>query len=199
MSVVYRHIRRDKNKPFYIGIGDEESRAYEKKGRTRVWKNIAKKGYEVEILFEDLTWEEACQKEREFIALYGRRDLGLGTLVNLTDGGEGTLGYKHTEETKEKCRTAASGKNNAMFGKTRPDHSENMKGDKNPCYGRVGNKHPMYNKPGYWKGKSRSDKAKRVLYKGIEYESQTALAKHLGVSKALVTKMVKKEIVKQLN
>lgn len=199
LPVVYRHIREDKNEPFYIGIGEEESRAYDKKCRTQVWKNIAKKGYEVEILFNDLSWEEACQKEGEFIALYGRRDLGRGPLVNLTDGGEGTLGYHHTDEAKEKCRIAASGENNAMWGNERPDHSQKMQGEGNPCYGRVGEKHPMFGKPGYWKGKNRPDKAKRVLYNGLEFESQTALAKYLNVSKALVTKMVKKEIVKQLN
>ena len=28
MAVVYRHIRLDKNEPFYIGIGEKENRAY---------------------------------------------------------------------------------------------------------------------------------------------------------------------------
>ena len=46
MAVVYRHIRLDKNVPFYIGIGDSINRAYNKINRTKIWKNIAKKGYE---------------------------------------------------------------------------------------------------------------------------------------------------------
>lgn len=199
MAVVYRHIRKDKNQPFYIGIGEEVSRAYEKKHRTQVWKNIAKRGYEVEILFEDITWEEACQKEGEFIALYGRRDLGRGPLVNLTDGGEGTLGYRHSDETKEKCRAATSGENHPFYNKERPDHSQKMQGEGNPSYGRVGELNPAFGKPGYWKGKNNLSRAKRVLYNGLEFESQTALANYLNVSKALVTKMVKKEIVKQIN
>ena len=33
-------------------------------------------GYcKVEIIQEDLTWEDACKKEKEFIALYGRSDI----------------------------------------------------------------------------------------------------------------------------
>ena len=191
MAVLYRHIRTDKNEPFYIGIGETEERAYNKKNRTRIWKNIAKKGYEIEILFGDLTWEQACEKEKEFIALYGRKNLGTGTLVNLTDGGEGTLGYKHTVKDKEKIRLAALGSNNPWYNKKRPDHSEKMTGNNNPCFGRTGNKNPAFGKTGYWKGKNRLDRAKKIVYEGQEFESQTALAKYLNKSKAYITKLLK--------
>lgn len=94
MACVYRHIRFDKNQPFYIGIGKDLKRAYEKRSRSKHWLNIANKGYEVDVLFDDIGWEEACKKEIEFIELYGRViDKKGGTLVNLTKGGEGTLGY----------------------------------------------------------------------------------------------------------
>lgn len=197
MAVVYRHIRLDKNIPFYIGIGDSINRAYNKINRTKIWKNIANKGYEVEILFEDLTWEQAIEKEKEFIALYGRRDLGLGSLVNLTDGGEGTIGYRHSDEVKEKCRLISSGENNYWYGKKRPEHSENMSGENNPCYGRTGEKNPRYGIPGYWQDKA-SPKRVRVEYENMEFESQTALAKYLKKSKAYVTKLVKQKLVKQI-
>jgi hypothetical protein len=105
MSVVYRHIRLDKNEPFYIGIGKTEKRAYNKHNRSRHWKSIiANTSYKVEILFDDLSWGKAIEKEIELIELYGRKDLGLGTLVNLTDGGESLPGSK-----------------NPMFGKKRTD------------------------------------------------------------------------------
>jgi hypothetical protein len=107
MAVLYRHIRLDKNEPFYIGIGKDKKRAYIKNGRNPIWKKIIKKtDYEVEILFDDLTWEEACKKEKEFIKLYGRKDLNTGSLINLTDGGEGGNGYKHSIEAKEKISEA---------------------------------------------------------------------------------------------
>lgn len=108
--VVYRHVRLDTNEVFYIGIGTQE-RPYKKSNRNKWWKNIVKKtDYRVDILFDDLTWEEACEKEKEFIQLYGRRDLGLGTLVNMTDGGEGTLGVKMSEESKLKMSKSRKGK-----------------------------------------------------------------------------------------
>lgn len=105
MAYLYRHIRLDRNQPFYIGIGSDDSykRAYDKRSRSKYWKSVINKtDYEVEILMEDLTWEEACEKEKEFISLYGRADLGTGILCNLTEGGEGVLGMKHSEETRKK-------------------------------------------------------------------------------------------------
>jgi len=89
--VVYRHIRLDKNTPFYIGIGKDISRPYNKKDRSNFWKSIiGKTEYAVEILFEYLTKDQAIEKEIEFIELYGRVDLKTGTLCNMTCGGEGT-------------------------------------------------------------------------------------------------------------
>ena len=91
MPYVYRHIRLDKNIPFYIGIGKDISRPYNKKDRSTFWKSIINKTeYTIEILFENLTREQAIDKEVEFIELYGRVDLKTGTLCNMTCGGEGT-------------------------------------------------------------------------------------------------------------
>jgi hypothetical protein len=103
MAYVYRHIRLDKNEPFYIGIGAHLKRAYEKTKRNKFWYNVvAKTEYNVEILFYDLTWEEAAKKEKEFIKLYGKRNNKTGPLVNITDGGDGILGFRHSEDTKRK-------------------------------------------------------------------------------------------------
>ena len=105
MAYLYRHIRADKNEPFYVGIGSDNAfkRAYDTGNRNRHWRNIVKNtAYDVEIILEEITWEEACKKEKEFISLYGRTDLGLGSLCNLTEGGEGVIGMKHTDETKKK-------------------------------------------------------------------------------------------------
>jgi hypothetical protein len=111
MAYVYRHIRLDKNEPFYIGIGEKEKRAYSIYDRSALWKKIVKKSnYEVEILFYDLTWEKACEKEKEFIKLYGRIDLKNGCLANLTDGGEGATGYKHSKESLLKIGEKSKGR-----------------------------------------------------------------------------------------
>lgn len=110
MAILYRHIRLDKNEVFYVGIGENEERAYNKRGRSIYWKRVVSKGgYEIELVFEDLTWEQACEKEKEFIALYGRKDLGTGILVNMTDGGDGTSGIFRSEEWKQARRKEKKG------------------------------------------------------------------------------------------
>jgi hypothetical protein len=107
IGYVYRHIRLDKDEVFYIGIGTMDKgkydRAYDKYGRNPFWNYIVNKTkYEVEILFENLPSKELYEKEKEFIKLYGRRDKGLGTLCNLTDGGEGNYGNTQSDYVKAK-------------------------------------------------------------------------------------------------
>lgn len=113
MPYVYRHIRLDKNEPFYIGIGsdNEYKRAYCIHKRNNIWnKIVSNTSYEVEILLDNVSWDIACSKEREFIKLYGRKDLRTGILSNLTDGGEGAYGLKFTDETKKKMSIAQKSK-----------------------------------------------------------------------------------------
>jgi hypothetical protein len=113
MAYLYRHIRLDKNEPFYIGIATYLKRAYDKGQRNSIWKSIVSRtNYIVEILFDDLTREQALEKEKEFVSLYGRIDQKTGTLANLTDGGEDftgcwNKGKKRTEQQKAKLREAA--------------------------------------------------------------------------------------------
>jgi len=50
-----------------------------------MWTNIANKyGYEVEIMLDDVPNDKVEDKEKEFIKLYGRLDLGNGILCNHT-------------------------------------------------------------------------------------------------------------------
>lgn len=123
---VYRHRRLDTYKIFYVGIGSDPKRPYKKSGRNKYWQNIVSKtDYEIEIIAIVNNWELACELEELLIQEYGRKDLGLGLLVNMTDGGEGTvnwseemrelsrqlnLGIPKSEEHREKCRRANIGK-----------------------------------------------------------------------------------------
>lgn len=102
---LYRHIREDKNEPFYMGIGSQKNytRAKIKRRFNPIWNNIvAKTEWYYEIMLDDLTKEEAIEKEKEFITLYGQIGNKTGILTNLTKGGEGIEGYKHTRETRKK-------------------------------------------------------------------------------------------------
>jgi hypothetical protein len=130
MAFVYSHSRNDTGKIFYIGIGSQQDykRAHIKSNRSVHWHRIVNKvGYSIDILFDNLTWEEACKKEIELIKQYGRVDNNTGILINKTDGGDGTLGCVVTEgrikivrekqigkfisqETREKLRIANTGK-----------------------------------------------------------------------------------------
>lgn len=78
---VYRHIRLDKNEPFYIGIGtkplifntfkQEYNRAFSADGRNAAWLDIViKSDYKVEIIFESNDYQEVKNKEYEFIQTY---------------------------------------------------------------------------------------------------------------------------------
>jgi|VirMetMinimDraft_7_1064189.scaffolds.fasta_scaffold06336_3 hypothetical protein len=95
MAYVYRHIRKDTNQPFYIGVGltdDNYHRAGVKSKRNKYWKNIvAITEYDIHILFDNISDELAFKKEIEFISIYKRIEDG-GTLCNMTLGGEGTKG-----------------------------------------------------------------------------------------------------------
>lgn len=132
MAYVYRHIRLDKNQPFYIGIGSDEkyNRAFNDKHRNKFWKSIASKSdYEVEIILDGLTWDEACEKEIEFIKLYGRRDKRNGCLVNLTDGGEGGNGAIRDSKFRKVVSEKMKGKRNA-FGHKHSEESKKMISEK---------------------------------------------------------------------
>jgi len=90
MAIVYIHTGKDNNEVFYVGIGKSESRAISRCKRNVFWNNYVNvHGFYHTIVFKDLSWEEACEKEIELIEMYGRRKLGEGTLVNLTVGGQG--------------------------------------------------------------------------------------------------------------
>ena len=107
---IYAHINPLKNEIFYIGKGFG-NRAYIKLNRSALWKRtVAKYGYIIDIIQDGLTEEEALIKEKIYIARIGRKDLGNGPLVNLTDGGEGTSGLITSEETKQKIAETSKGR-----------------------------------------------------------------------------------------
>lgn len=115
MAYVYRHLKPN-GEVFYIGIGKVGSRLLSKINRNKFWHNIVNKyGYEAQIVQNNLSWEDACELEKILISWYGRRDLGTGNLVNLTDGGEGctnmisNIGSKRTQEQKERMSKAQKG------------------------------------------------------------------------------------------
>jgi hypothetical protein len=100
---VYTHLNPQTKEIFYVGIG-KGNRAWNKgAGRNKFWENYVNKyGFEVEIIAENITRNQAGKIEIELIAHLGRRQIEEGgTLVNRSLGGDGgSGGYTHTEEWK---------------------------------------------------------------------------------------------------
>jgi hypothetical protein len=110
MAYVYKHIRKDTDSVFYIGIGKNIKRKDSKYCRNSHWHNIVKKTeFYSEIIEDNLTWEGACDREIFWIKYYGRKDLNEGPLVNMTNGGDGVVGRIVTESEKERIRNLRKG------------------------------------------------------------------------------------------
>lgn len=102
---VYVHMRKTNGEIFYVGKGVRDR--WRKLDRNYRWENIASKhGVICDIVANSLTNEEACILEKKLISLYGRLDCQTGTLANLTDGGEGVVGGRLSDETRAKLRAA---------------------------------------------------------------------------------------------
>lgn len=94
---VYAHLKATDKTPFYVGKGSR-SRAWIFSNRNNWWRGIKNKyGCLVDIIFENLTEEEALACEVDIILEY--KYLGY-TLTNLTSGGEGISGYIFTDEDR---------------------------------------------------------------------------------------------------
>jgi group I intron endonuclease len=135
--------------PFYVGIGVDTKRAYSKTHRNSHWKSIVSScDYDVHVLFDDVDYEFAKQKEMEFIEIYKRKSDG-GTLCNITLGGDGVLGIVHTDEAKEKMGAPNKGKvisewhrkrisefhtGKVVSKETKKKMSDSVSGEKNHAY-----------------------------------------------------------------
>jgi hypothetical protein len=104
MFYVYEHIRPDTNAVFYVGKGQKD-RHKSKRDRNQYWHNIVKKanGFLSKVIVKEVDEELIFLVEQERIDQLKR--LGIN-LCNLTKGGEGQTGFRHTEESKKKMREA---------------------------------------------------------------------------------------------
>lgn len=109
---VYVHINEINNKR-YVGITSKQKPEHRwNSGRgyaynSRFYNAIQKYGWDSfnhVILFSDFTEEQAKEMERFLIALWGTTDDRYG--YNLTSGGEGTCGFRPSDETRLKLSNA---------------------------------------------------------------------------------------------
>lgn len=131
---VYMHKNKINDK-VYIGITSQKINSRWRKGKgykdCKFRNAIDKYGwdnFEHIILCQNLTKDEACNKEIELIKKYNSTNRKYG--YNISTGGDsGSIGThrKMTDEHKEKDRIAHLGEKNGMYGK---------KGKLHPSYGK---------------------------------------------------------------
>ena len=115
---VYAHINITTNEVFYIGKGFGD-RCNSLLGRSKYWHRIVNKyGYDVIIIQESLSNEEALEIEIYWIKRINRKING-GSLINMTDGGDGGDTISNHPKRNEiilKISKANSGINNPNYG-----------------------------------------------------------------------------------
>ena len=169
MAIVYKHTKPC-GEIFYIGIGVVRKRAKSIHGRNKWWKNIVDKyGYNVEVICDDVDYKTAKQIESYLISYYGRRDLGKGPLVNLTDGGEGMLNMSPKEREARKGRMI-------NYNKTKKDYSFTQKDEYKVKMGLA--------------TKGKGVKAIINTKTGVTYNSQTEACKELKISASYLSAML---------
>jgi len=99
---VYAYLRKSDNSPYYIGKG-KGNRAFSKQHNIPLpdKSNII-------FLEKNLSEIGAFAIERFYIRWYGRKINNSGILRNLSEGGDGISGFKHSEKTKQKMRKPKS-------------------------------------------------------------------------------------------
>lgn len=131
---VYKITNKITNK-IYIGITNQGSGAryrhhwYEARigEPAPIHKSMAKYGednFTLEVIDFAENAEELKEKEKYYIKFFNSRDRKIG--YNLTDGGDGTFGRKHSEETKEKLRQKALGRKASDEAKKRMSETHKL-------------------------------------------------------------------------
>jgi hypothetical protein len=102
---VYAYLRASDLTPYYIGKG-KGRRAF----ADHCHVNLPSCHSRIVFLESNLSEIGALALERRMIRWYGRKDNGTGILLNMTDGGDGTSGYSHTTEARQKIKEFQIGK-----------------------------------------------------------------------------------------
>lgn len=214
---VYMH--KFPNGKMYIGITSkvpknrwQNGTGYDKKHQSAMYNAIQKYGWDnIEhiILFENLTEQEAKEKEIELIKkhntfIHFKNSNG----YNMTLGGDGNLGHKSTKKVKEVNRKRLLGKKGDLCCNSQSVicdgvryesiidfcNKNNLNRGMVECW--LSGKHRM---PKKWLNKNlrkefepdkrqkepqEKDWKDRIEYNGIIYNSQAELAKYLGISNA---------------
>lgn len=188
---VYGYLRKD-GTPYYIGKGKDK--------RVFAPHSVPVPPKERIIFYEkNLTNIGACAIERKLIRWYGRKDNNTGILRNLTDGGEGSDGWKASKETRKKISKILTGRK--LSEKTKNKMSKSRKGmkrseqvRKNISEGRKGIKFTDEHKENLrlaLEKRERSPRSKTYIIDGVVVEDLKKFCSEIKCSYARMTQAAK--------
>lgn len=220
---VYIWIRKDINAVFYVGKGTK-NRYKDLSMRNKYFLNIVNKigldNIEIKIIENNLTEEEAFNKEKEYIQYY--KDRGI-KLANMTSGGEGSsnwynylteeekehhkeisksfLGKKHTEETKNKISQSAKGRtwddaHKKLFSEMAKGRPSGFKGHKHTDASKVKMREKAIGRPNVRKGKKTSQETKLKISESLKKYAKTHVS---PTAKAVVVLDKNNTIINEFN
>jgi hypothetical protein len=196
MFYVYEHIRLDTNAVFYVGKG-KGRRCFESRRRNQHWKRIVSKagGFDVRIVVDKIDEELSFFVEQELIS---KLKLQGFVLANITNGGEGASGYKHTEEarknfSKKMRQTMETFKHvlrQRQFGENNSAKKVGV-GDK-ISKALTGRKLSKETKSKISQPRGKNPKAKKVSFNGRQFDCIKDMSEFVGINyKTLVGRMAR--------
>jgi group I intron endonuclease len=163
----------------YIGISSRVARRWveHKSGHGSKLVYQAIKKYGLDSLEFDILCEgcEGDIKKLE-VAMIAKHNTLAPNGYNLTEGGEGSTGWKPSAETRKKMSEARSGDKNPRFGKK--NSSEHRRKISEKASGRKNPKRTLLNKE--FKGAG-NPRARRVLVQDVEYDCMIDAAEAIGI------------------
>ena len=157
----------------YVGITNNVGRRWiEHKsghGSKLVWQAVKK--YGVENLVLDVLCEGCIEDIKQLeILLIQHLETQAPRGYNLTEGGEGATGWKHSNSTRKKMSESRKGSSNGMYGKKHTKEAKEKIRDKaylrTPCTGRKQARKLSQN------GRARSVKIDGIVYSCIQEASE---------------------------
>jgi group I intron endonuclease len=163
----------------YIGISSRVARRWieHKSGHGSKLVYQAIKKYGLDALKFDI-FCEACEEDikKLEVAMIEKYDALAPNGYNLTLGGEGSLGWKPSEETRRKMSESRTGKLNGMHGKKHSEETRRAMSEK-----AKGRKNPSRNLMNLDLTGAANPRARRVLVEGVEYGCMKDAAEAIGI------------------